>query len=125
MGSPGAGGGSTDYAYALMPIRIASKSKAINSYILRAIATRKAVFYDHFTKVIYIDEGGKTAACGQPWLINDAIVYYRNLLQPTKKRILAEEPNTVYSNIHVDEVNKKVSFVATSYLNLPYDTCPQ
>ncbi|WP_342220190.1 hypothetical protein [Rickettsiella endosymbiont of Miltochrista miniata] len=125
MGSPGAGGGSTDYGYALMPIRISSKNTAINSYILRAIATRKAVFYDHFSKVIYIDEGGKTAVCGKPGPTNDAIIYYRNLLYPTKKRILAEEPNTVYSNINVDEVNKKISFVATSYLNLPYATCPQ
>lgn len=125
MGSPGAGGGSTDYAYALMPIRIASKNTAINSYILRGIATRKAVFYDHFSKVIYIDEGGKTAACGKPGPTNDAIIYYRNLLYPTKKRILAEEPNTVYSNINIDEVNKKISFVATNYFNLPQDTCPQ
>lgn len=125
MGGPAAGGGSTDYGYALMPIRIASKNTAINHYILRAIATRKAVFYDHFNKVTFIDEGGKTPPCSKPGPANDAIIYYRNLLHPTTKRILAEKPNTVYSNINVDEVSKTVSFVATSYFNLPYDTCPQ
>ncbi|MEN9449672.1 MAG: hypothetical protein RJA83_286 [Pseudomonadota bacterium] len=125
MGSPAAGGSMIDYGYALMPIRIASKNKAINSYILRAIATRKAVFYDHFSKVIYIDEGGKTPPCGKPGPTNDAIIYYRNFLYPTKKRILAEKPNTVYSNINVDEANKTVTFVATSYFNLPQATCPQ
>lgn len=125
MGSPGAGGGSTNYGYALMPIRIASKSSVVNNYILRGIATSNAVFYDHFSKVIYIDEGGKTPPCGKPGPTNDAIIYYRNLLHPSKKRILADKPNTVYSNIKVDEVNKTISFVATSYFNLPYDTCPK
>lgn len=125
MGDPGAGGGSTDYGYALMPILLASKSTVINHSIVRGIATRNAVFYDHFNKVIYIDEGGKTAACAKPGPTNDAVIFYRNLLHPTKKRILAEQPNTTYSHINVDEVNKTVSFIATRYLNLPPDECPQ
>lgn len=124
MGSPGAGGGSTDYGYALMPIIITNKSAVINDYILRGIATDNAVFYDHFSKVIYIGEGrGTTASCGN-FPTNDA-VYYRDLLHPTEKKILAEKSNTIYSHIMVDEISKTVTFVATSYFNVPYDSCPQ
>lgn len=125
MGDVAAGGSWHDFAYALMPIRTDSKSSVINTYILRGIATRNAVFYDNFSKVIYIDEGSRTAQCIKPGPLNDGVIFYRDLLNPTKKITLADQPDTTYSDISVDEVNKTVSFVATSYLNLPRNTCPK
>lgn len=56
-----------------MPIIITSKSAVINDYILKEIATNNAVFYDHFSKVIYIGEGGKTAPCAKPGSTNDVL----------------------------------------------------
>jgi hypothetical protein len=125
MGSPGAGGGAIDYGYALLPISAVNKHAVINTYILRKIATRNAVFYDNFSRVIYIGEGGKTAKCDKPGPSNNAVIFYRNLSHPTKKKVLTEEPNTTYSNLRINEANKTVSFIATTYTNLPPNSCPQ
>jgi hypothetical protein len=141
MGSPGAGGGSVDYGYAMIPITPAPE---INWVIkdFWFIATHSAHFYDSFSKVVYVDEGEKIPHYSVPGPSNDGAIVFRNLEMESNKDFystaftgykrpgfktpndvmaggagkILEEENTSYEIIGLDENNGILSFKATVYI---------
>lgn len=113
MGEPGAGGGSVDYGYAIIPIKPAPN---INFLIdnFPSIATRSAYFYDSFGKVVYIDEGANTPHYSMPGPSNSGSIKFRNLITNDPKTILEEE-DTSYEIAGLNEKSGTLNFKATKY----------
>jgi len=122
MTDPGAGGGSVDYGYAMIPIKSATNEDlVINDF--SPIANWSAVdfpfvggsihFYDSYGKVVYTDESDKTPHySAPPYLSNDGVIMFRSLITNNEKKIL-EEIDTSYEIVSINEINKIMKFKAT------------
>lgn len=124
MGDPGAGGGSVDYGYAVIPVKEAmGENEIINSFL--PVANWSAAdfpfiggfihFYDSYSKVVYVNESNKTPHnSAPPYLSNNGAIMFHNLVINDIKKIL-EEVDTSYEIISVDEKNKILKFKAIKY----------
>jgi len=114
MGSPGAGGGDVDYGYAAIPVKQAPN----NDYVISdfpQIATRSAIFYDSFGKVVYVDEGNNTPHYSMPGPSNDGAIVFQNLVGNVPLQKILEETDTSYSLIRLDEKKGILSVNVTKY----------
>lgn len=122
MGDPGAGGGSINYGYVMIPIKPAPDGEWADKDFT-PIANWSGVdfpfggdfvnFYDSYGKVVYVDEGSKDPHYdAPPYRSNDGAIVFRNLVTGEVKK-LVEETDTSYEITKVDEKNKVLKFKAT------------
>jgi hypothetical protein len=113
MFSPGAGGGSVDYGYGLLPLQEVPVTADPVADVPR-VATYQTAFYDNYGKVVFVDEGSNTPHIDKPGPSNDAALKYQDLVTGEKKTLL-EEKDTSYKLFGVDDQTKKMTFEATTY----------
>ncbi len=114
MGSPGAGGGETDYGYALVSIPGQESESEMIDKNYDSIGTPSAIFYDYSSKVIYVENGGKIPEFSKPGPSNDGQIVSINLISETKEVVLAED-YTSYRIKNIDESGNIMNFEATRY----------
>ena len=119
MGSPGAGGGGIDYGYAMISLPSGNQSYEIidnknDGRYSNFIATRSSLFYDTYSKVVYVDEGENSPHFSQPGPENNGKIVYGDLISDTHKTLLEEE-YTSYKIIKVFESLSVLEFEATKY----------
>ncbi|MDQ7815118.1 MAG: hypothetical protein RDU25_04925 [Patescibacteria group bacterium] len=108
MLSPGAGGGSATPAYWTVDISKGSEQKPV------FLATDSALFYDAFSKVIYLDQGDKSVRYIQPGPRNNSKIIYKNILGGQTK-VLHEDPDTEYKLEVLNEDDGVLTYTATKF----------
>ncbi len=111
MGSPGAGGGTIDLGYAIIPrstVNGTSKDK-------EPLAPRSALFYDSFGKMVYLDRSTKLPQYSQPGpTSNDGRIIRRDLVTLNTHPLL-EEADTTYQLVDIDEKRSTLHIKATRH----------
>ena len=127
MGDPGAGGGSIDFGYAIVPaqegVTLPSYAPLYNDYPdvhpgFLSIAPSSAIFFDDFGKVLFVTEGDNAPSYGQPGPANNAHVVLRDLTKGTETILLAEK-DTTYKLLNLDSVYVEATHYTFS------DACPR
>ncbi|MDD4409568.1 MAG: hypothetical protein PHW52_02830 [Candidatus Pacebacteria bacterium] len=110
MGSPGAGGSEIDYGFGIADI---SNGRADFIISVEQIATYGAIFFDGYSKVVYVDEGKNTPVFMKPGPINNGKIVSGDLINGTEKVVLSES----YTSYDMDNVKGNVlAFKATKYV---------
>lgn len=106
MGSPGAGGSQIDFGYST--INATPYDHLLESAALPRLASKYAIFYDEWSKVISLEEGKNAPDWSQPGRSpNQAKIVYRNLLTGEMKTVAAEA-ETTYEFADFDAAGKKL-----------------
>jgi hypothetical protein len=114
MGSPGAGGGLVDFGYSA--INMSPYDHVLETSALPRLASKYAIFYDDWSKVISLEEGANAPDWAQPGRSpNQATVIYRNLMTGEKKTVAAE-PETTYEFVDFDEAGKTLTIQSQKHV---------
>lgn len=113
MGPPGAGGAMVDYGYGVM---------TVGSETVDTLATRAALFFDEYEKVVFVTEGDNTPHYTMPGPSNDAVVVLRYVASSTSTPLLAAR-DTSYALVSADARQHTLKYRATHYTFSP--ACPR
>ena len=115
MGDAGAGGGSVDYGYSMIPLKpITDTNYTMPEF--KILAPRNAHFYDSYSKVVFTDEGNNTPHfIPPPYTSNNAALIYVSLKNNESRKTILEEKDKSYEILALDKQKKLLKLKVTSY----------
>ena len=110
MFSPGAGGGSVDLGYDIMPATgtVATEQK-------QQLVPRQAKFYDTFGEVVFLGNSKNLPGFSQPGPSSNLGTVMAEDLITGKTKLVLEEPDTTYDLLDINEAKGTLHFRATKH----------